>query len=208
MKKAIEEIRNKAVFTAGIQYSEKTIRKLAELQYSTFNFGRKMGQMVLGVALVAVGIFAGSKLGIVALAVGCIIIVSLNLRPKSLGDQISKQYNCKFPALKYYFTHTGIRTQQVPEETPYKTMICLIDDGNYLYFFLENHSAFMVDKSTVKGSGGVDALKTLAETKTGLPWKKPFSLLSFRLKDIREGLAMSNSGAIRDSGERLEDRKH
>ena len=204
MEKAAPETKNKAVFTAGIQYSEKTVRKLAEMQYTTFNFPKKIGQMLIGVALILVGIFIGSQAAIVALFVGCIVIVSLNFRPRQTANQICKQYNGSFPNVKYYFTHTGLRTQMVPEEAPYKTMLRLIDDGTYLYLFLKDHSAFMVEKSTVKG-GTVDALKTMVETKSGLQWKKPFSLIGLKIKDIREAQSLSGAGQIRDSGERLDD---
>ncbi len=203
MEKTAPETKNKAQFTAAIQYSEKTVRKLAEVQYTTFNFTKKIGQMLLGVALILAGIFIGSHAAIVALFVGCIVIVSLDFLPRQTAKQICRQYNGSFPNVKYYFTHTGLRTQMVPEEAPYKTMVRLIDDGTYLYLFLKDHSAFMVEKATVKG-GSVDALKTMVESRSGLQWKKPFSLIGLKIKDIRDAQALSGAGQIRDSGERLD----
>ncbi len=203
MEKSFVEPHNKAVFTAGIRYGTETVRKLMETQYGTFHMGRKLGQMVIGLVLICVGAWLGTKVGVAALALGCIVVMSLNLRPRMQADEICRQYNGSFPNLRYSFTHTGFRTQQIPEEVSWGSVARLIDDGVYLYIFDRHETGYMVDRSTVKGSGGADALKAMLVRKTGLEWKKPSSVFKLRFRDLRDAL----SGSDGYSGERLDDRR-
>ena len=209
MDKTNRPVKNSALFNAEMRHTADTVKRMTMTQYNTFSMKRKLAVLVLALAMILFGTFSGTNMGIVILGLGCFILMGINTRAKMIVDQILKEFNGSYPQLRYHFTHSGLQPTHVQEEYPYRDMIWLIDDGNFLYLFLKNKSGFMVDKSTIKGQGGVDGLKALVERQTGLKWKKPFNLLRLRLTDIRDILSVS--GAADDgqyTGERLDDRRH
>lgn len=202
-----EKVTDKMMYTAGMEFTSETIRKLTQMQYDTFSFGRKLGQGLASVLLIGMGLIMGSTIGVLALAVGCFLIVSLNYRPKNTADQICRSYKGKFPKLSYTFTSWGVSTSQVPEPVSFDRFVRLIDDGKYLYMYVNTATAFMIDKSTVK-CGTADELKDSIAERSGLKWKKPNSILSLKLSSLKDafcpGYVDRDSGF---SGYRLDDHK-
>lgn len=174
-----------SVFTARMTYSPETVRRLTNLQYNNFHLGEKALQVLSGIILLFLGIFLkDNRIGIVSIACGCFILVSSNLKPKMMADALCRQYEDSFPSLQYYISDTGFSTQQVREETPYAAFIRLIDDGSFLYLFISQTTAFMLEKETVAGRGDAEQLKDYIHEKTSLNWSRPVKLLGFRLKDF------------------------
>lgn len=195
----------KIIYTAEMKHSAETIRKAAGMQYNTFAFGRKLGQFIASIALLIMGAVGGkSAIGILCLAAGCFLIVSLDYRPKTVADQICRSFKGKFPQLHYFITASGLRTQNTAEETPYSSLIRLIDDGKYLYLYINQATAFMIDKATVNGENGANGLKDYIAGKAGLSWKKPFSLLSMNISTVKDMVSLTG-GKKSFTGERLDD---
>lgn len=181
------------VFTARMTYSPEAVRRLTNLQYNSFHFGEKAMQILCGIILLLIGIYLkANRIGIISVACGCFILVSSNLKPKMLADQLCRQYGDQFPSLEYYFSDTGLSTQQVREETPYASMIRLIDDGSFLFLFQSQTTVYMLEKETVAGQGAAEELKAFLQEKTSRNWEKPVRLLGFRLQDLKN---LRRSGA-------------
>ena len=199
---------NETKYTAAMKYSAETIRVLTGVQYNTFFFGRKLIQLIISLILFAAGIkFSSSTSGIIMLAAGCMLIVSLDYRPKMMAKQLCAQYNGNYPTLSYCFSNKGVTTQNVSTETPYSSFIRLIDSNNYLYIFVNQVLVYMVDKSSIEGADGSEGFKKFLSETTKCEWKKPFSLLTLNLTTIKE-LINTNSHKKGFTGERLGNRKH
>ena len=57
-------------------------------------------------------------------------------------------------------------------------------NSDYLYLFLHNRSAFMIDRSPIQPDEA--GLMELLRTKTGLAWTRNTSVLNTSLKSLRE----------------------
>ena len=69
------------------------------------------------------------------------------------------------------------------EAVPYKKIIRLIEDREYLYLYVSKQSAYMVDKRTVSG-GSLEDLKTFLAIETLQKWSRPANILNFRFRDL------------------------
>lgn len=194
-------------YIAKMEFSADTIRRLTTMQYNTFSFSRKLGQAASSVLLIAVGLFVAGPIGILSMAIGCFLIVSLNFKAKTTADKICKGYAGKLPNLSYVFYADGMCTSQVSDIVPYSRIIRMIDDGEYLYLYFNRATAFMVDKKTVNGDGSAEGLKIFLKRMTGMDWKKPFSIFKINISMIRDMLSMNNVDDGLYSGYRLDDRK-
>lgn len=196
-------------YTAGIAYDAEKIKRLTKMQYNTFSMGRKILQVLLSLFLIAAGLLFGRNvLAILSLALGCYLLVSLDYRPRTVADAIIKQFRGAYPSLQYIFSDEGIRTDQQAGSTPYRKIIMLIDDTEYFYLYLNKATAFMVDQSTVKGSGALDGFKTYLAARTGLDWIAPPSLFNLdgkKLKRLISACLQKDSDTF--EGIRLKDRR-
>jgi len=196
-------------YIAGMAYDAEKIRRLTKMQYNTFSMGRKFFQILLSLLLIGMGLFFGKNvLAIMALALGCYLLVSIDYRPRAVADTIIKQFNGVYPTLQYVFSVKGICTDKQKESTPYKKVIMLIDDKEYFYLYINKATAFMVDQSTVKGPDALDGFKAHVAERTGLDWIAPPSLLKLDGKTIKRLInASSPKSAGAFEGTRLRDRR-
>ena len=173
------------LYSAGMQHSAETVRHFTLLQYNTFEWWRKLLFFLLSAVLIVFGISSLSSLAMIfCLFAGCMILTNLNMRANSIADGVIEAMHGRFPQLHYVFTESGFTDGEDRPEVPYQKLFCLIADEQYLYLFTSKASGYMIEKKSVLGQGGAEGLKVFLAQKAGIPWKKPFSLLTFSLRDI------------------------
>ena len=173
------------VYTAKMKHSEATIIRLAETQDNTFQYGKKLLRIVLALFMIGLGLYVGGGylMPMFCLFIGCVLISGLNTRARYNGKKIYRQLNGKTLESDYSFYEKGFKFYEGGELIPYKKLVRLVEDKEYLYLYISRESAYMVDRSTVE-PGDSGKLKEFLAGKTGLDWTKPFSLLTFRFPSV------------------------
>lgn len=189
-------------FRAKMKHSAATIQKLIQTQYDVFQFKKKLIHLGISMALIFFGLYADQTMfmPIICLFLGCLMLTSLNLQPRSQAKEVIKQMGGKFPKSDYTFTDEGFKFYDKGDVISYGALIRLVEDKQYLYLYVSQQSAYMVDKGTVTG-GTLEDLKDWLKIKTGLSWTRPASLLNFRLQDL------SPSDSKNAAGPRLKDHR-
>lgn len=174
-------------YTASMQHNAQSIYKLAETQFNTFQFHKKIIRLLLALLLIFIGVFVRGNYFMpwACLIGGCILISSLNARPKYNARKICEGMKGKYPKSDYSFYDKGFKFYEKGELIPYARLICLVEDKNYFYLYVSKQSAYMVDRATVSG-GDSNALRRFLSSRTGLDWKKPNTFLSFRFRTLSE----------------------
>ena len=123
------------IYTAKMKHSEATIIRLAETRYNTFQFGKKLIRLGLALVLIMIGLYLGGDniTPWICLFVGCVLITGLNTRPRSEGRKIFQQLNGKSLESQYSFFEDGFKFYDDGELIPYKKLIRLVEDKEYLY---------------------------------------------------------------------------
>ena len=173
------------IYRAKMKHTASTIKQLVQTQYDTFQFGKKLVHIVIAFALILFGLYADQTMymPIIALFVGCVMIANVNAVPRSQAKQVLRQMGNKFPKSDYSFLEEGFKFYDKGEVIPYSNLIRLVEDKQYMYLYISQQSAYMVDKGTVTG-GTVSELKDFLKIETGLSWTRPANLLNFRFKDL------------------------
>ena len=192
--------------SARITHSEKTIKSMAQAQYDAFRPASYYVMLVVSLGFLAAGVFAPSLsqgIKILFLVIGSFTIVSLNAPARQLAEQVIKSLNGRYPKFEYRFGEASVQlTGSEPSaELRYGDVIRLHEDAQYLYLFIENKSAYMLDKKTVKPD--MDTLKSFISGKTGLQWTRRRSMLNTSLKSLRYD---SENTRRSEEGPRLKDR--
>ena len=89
-----------------------------------------------------------------------------------------------FPVLEYRFGESAFRDGEDRPAVEYARLMRLVADDEYLYLFVSKASGYMIERASVQGEGGGDGLMRLLADRSGLRWRRPFSLLTFRLRDL------------------------
>ena len=174
-----------AKYRAKMHHNQATIYKLVQTQYDTFQFHKKLIHIGLAFGLILFGLYADSTMfmPVIALFVGCFMIANINAYPKAQAKEVLKMMGENYPKSTYEFGADSFTFNPEAEPVPYKKLIRLIEDREYLYLYVSQQSAYMVDKRTVTG-GSVDDLKTFLAIETLLKWGRPASLLTFRFRNL------------------------
>ena len=185
---ANSESTEKAAFSASMIHNADTIRRLVRMQANTFNLKQKYIWAGCGISVIILGFFAalGQILSTICIFVGCWALVSINLPTRMRADRIIGTMKGVFPSTRYAFCpEEAVLTSDGNTSTvSYHAIIRLIDDGDYLYFYVSRQSAYMVSKKSV--SGGVDQLKEMISHQAKLKWTKPFRCKRFSLRSYLE----------------------
>ena len=171
------------IYRARMKHNSATIKKLIQTGYDVFQFRRKLLNAAIAFGLILFGLYADKSMFTpwIALFVGCIMLPNLNAIPKQQASQVLQQIGKDFPKSEYKFYEKEFTFQDKEDPIPYKRLIRLIEDKQYMY--LAENSAYMVDKGTVTG-GSVSDLKTYLEIETGMKWSRPANLMSFKITDL------------------------
>lgn len=171
--------------TAKMAHSKESVELMCITQYNTFEFGKKIALLVISAALIVFGVVSrvSTSISLVCIMIGCFMLTGRNTVAKSRADAVIKQLGGQLPVFNYSFGPTKFSFNPDTEPVSYTSFSRLAEDSNYLYMFLQNHAAFMVQKNTVSG-GSVNDLKELIARKTNLTWKQPVTFLNFSLKNL------------------------
>lgn len=192
-------------YTAKMKHSADTIERLVVMQYNTFQTRNKFLRVFLAMAMLVYGVYMSGRQMItpyLCLFLGCILLAGLNVRPKSNAKKLIAQMGGRFPSSDYSFSDNSFTDGAGASPVPYSSLIKLIDDRAYLYLYISQQSAYMIDRSTFKGPEGLDGFKDFLAKKTGLKWSRGTSFWTFSIKDLRSS-GGNHSG---DDGPRLSDR--
>ena len=171
--------------TAKMAHSKESVELMCITQYNTFEFGKKIALLVISAALIVFGVVArvSTSISLVCIMIGCFMLTGRNTVAKSRADAVIKQLGGQLPVFNYSFGPTKFSFNPDTEPVSYTSFSRLAEDSDYLYMFLQNRAAFMVQKNTVSG-GSVNDLKELISRKSGLSWKQPVTLLNFGLRSF------------------------
>ena len=86
--------------------------------------------------------------------------------------------------MEYRFGESAFRDGEDRPAVEYARLMRLVADDEYLYLFVSKASGYMIERASVQGEGGGDGLMRLLADRSGLRWRRPFSLLTFRLRDL------------------------
>lgn len=175
-------------YTAKMEHNSKTIEKLVETQQRVFQFGQRVGYMLISALLIIYGLYADKSMytSYLALFAGCVMVTGLSFNTKRHAQALVKQMEGNFPKSNYTFTDQGFTDYSEGDIIPYQKLYRLVEDQKYLYLYVNKQSAYMVDKSTVL-RGTPSDLKNFLSSKTALNWTRPNSLLNLSfLKLFRE----------------------
>lgn len=181
-----------ARYTASMTFSEASVKTLCRTQYNSFRWRKKLFRFIVALMFIGCGLFLISSqvLGICMIAVGCFMITGSNLQPNQMARQVLKEFGGRFPVVHYWFGPEGICFNEKGEKpSPYSGIIRLVEDKEYLYVYVSELSAHMIDASTVKGKDGRDGLKKYLSGKCGLEWTVPLSGINITLGNIKKVLA-------------------
>ena len=177
------------LYQAEMQHSAKTVKQFTTLQYNTFEWWRKLLLFCLSAVLILFGAVYGSASGFSVLTVfcifaGCILFTNLNARANLIADRVIEAMKGVYPVLQYSFSESDFTDGDDRPRIPYTKLFRLISDEEYLYLFVSKASGYMIRKDSIKGEGDAQGLMDLISGKTELSWQKPFSFLTFSIKDL------------------------
>lgn len=172
-------------YRAKMQHSKATIQKLVQTQYDTFQFHKKLIHMAIAFGLILFGLYADQTMfmPLIALFVGCVMLANINAYPKAQARQVLEMMGGKYPKSDYFFRETEFSFNAEADPIPYSRLIRLVEDRDYLYLYVSQQSAYMVDKATISQGKDMD-LKDFLAIETGLKWTRPANLLNFKLRDF------------------------
>ena len=176
-------------YTASMKQDLHSLEKCCRTQTNEFEPIKKLLPAVLGVGFVFVGWFLLDNIAfrLLFIASGCFALTSLNIAAQLTARKLYDSCGGKFPNVKYRFSDNGFLPDYKEEQLPYSDLIRIIDDGEFLYLYVSRDTAYMIDRKTVTGSGGVAGLKKIISSGASIQWASPKNLLAFRLKSPFSG---------------------
>ena len=173
--------------TAKIAHTKETVESMCVTQYNTFEFGKKIALYIISAVLIGFGMSGkvSTSASLICIMIGCFLFTSRNAVAKARADSLMTQLGANLPAFNYSLGPTKFSFNPDTEPVSYSSLSRRTEDSSYLYMFLQNHAAFMVQKNTVTG-GSVNDLKDLISRKSGLAWKQPLKLSNISLKTLTD----------------------
>ena len=173
-------------FTAQIQHSEETFRKLAQTQYDAYCIPTKLMMLALSLACLYCGMaeIAGG-FSLILLFIGCWMMISMRLPAKRNAEKMIELAHGNFPHTEYQFLAGRIRITGGGEvvELGYAEIYELWEDREYVYLFLDKSSGYMVPKASIKPNDVADFCSFL-EARAGKKLHAVKGLLSLNLRSL------------------------
>jgi len=174
-----EDSGRRVLYTATMHHDAKSVKRMAHMQYRNFIYKRRRIFLAVALALLGAGAYivtVREGWGVFTLALGALALWLLDLVPRRVTKQAIKNFAGKYPSIHAFVTDSGVSTQLVTDEVAFEKLLKLVEDKKYVYIYISEITAFMLEKSSVDGDGGVDAFKAYLSEKTGLKWEKPIIL--------------------------------
>lgn len=172
---------------ASMQHTEQSIRQLARVQYCTYCQGARLTALIFAIVMLFLGVAGGfsQTTSLVLIFIGCWAFTGMNVPADRNAKKMIELAKGDLPASEYRFEETAIRITGDGQETalPYGELYSLICDGAYLYLFLNQNSAYMVDLMQLS-EAEQEQLKALLHRKTGMKIERPGSLMTLNLATL------------------------
>lgn len=174
-----------------MEHTEKSVRRLAKVQYDTFSARAKLFWYGLCLLCILAGLGLlfnlGTPLRYIPLAFGCVILVNIGATGRLRADRTLEAVRKQgaFPRTTMTFLKNKIQIAERTGETSelkYDGIFRLVEDGDYLYLFLNRSAAYMVPREQLEDA---DAFRRFLEEKSGRTFRRPASLLTMSLSTLR-----------------------
>ena len=173
-------------FTAKIEHTEKTIESLYRAQYHAYEKPQMLAWMAVGFVMIFVAAFSSfpSWAKAVLLLIGAWMVVSMDFPALIRADRAVSTRNATLPKMEYEFHKDQFKVSgEGSMSIPYKKIVKLTEDRNFLYIILGKNSICMIDRNTVKPKSDAE-LKEFLKEKTKLDWLNEKSFLLMNLSDV------------------------
>lgn len=200
-------------YSAYIQHSEDTVRRLAKMQYELYQNKKRYTILIVGVAIAALGLIfrENNVLFVIFMLIGCWVAMSTSIPAKMTAQKMIDAFNGSYPKTNYSFEEDKIvvsgKTYRKNGQVKYDRIISLSQDERYLYFFIDKRTAHMIDKDTLQPKEYAE-FSSFLQRKSNCKWKNPRPLLFFRLSDLGINIFKKSKGggaSANLSGPRLGD---
>ena len=171
-----EQSGRKILYTAKMHHNEKTVKRMSHMMFNNFIYTRRRITLLVGLAFLCAGanvVRVREGWGVVLLLLGIFTLYLVDLVPRKVAKQAMKNFAGNYPNIHAFVTDTGMFTQLASDEAEFGSLVKLIEDRKYVYIYVNQVTAFMLEKATVDGEGGLDGFKRFISEKSGLPWDKP-----------------------------------
>ena len=174
-------------YSAVIQHDEKTITRLAKVQYNAFQLGKKAIFVLSGVAMIFMAVFMELDIrfaGTLAF-IGCMLWYFSDFPARVTAVRMNQAIGKKYPKVEYYFFEKEASITDGKEwfHMPYHIVQRFFEDKEYWYLFLTTNISYMIPKETLK-KGDASKFTTFIENRTGLKAEKPVAVMNLSLKTI------------------------
>ena len=171
-----EQQGKKIIYTATMHHNAKTVKRMAHMMFNNFIYTRRRITLLVGLAFLCAGgyvVRVREGWGVFLLLLGIFTLYLVDLVPRRVTKQAIKNFAGKYPVIHAFVSETGLFTQLAPEEAEFGSLVKLIEDRKHVYIYINQITAFMLEKSSVDGEGGLEGFKSYISEKSGLPWDKP-----------------------------------
>lgn len=112
-------------YTAKMEHNSKTIEKLVETQQRVFQFGQRVGYMLISALLIIYGLYADKSMytSYLALFAGCVMVTGLSFNTKRHAQALVKQMEGNFPKLITHLLIKDLLTTLKEISSPIKSYI-------------------------------------------------------------------------------------
>ena len=174
-------------YSAVIQHDEKTITRLAKVQYNAFQLGKKAIFVLSGVALIFMAVFVELDVRFAgALAfIGCMLWYFSDFPARVTAVRMNQAIGKKYPKVEYYFFEKEASITDGKEwfHMPYHIVQRFFEDKDYWYLFLTTNISYMIPTASLK-KGDATKFTTFMENRTGLKVEKPVAVMNLSIKTI------------------------
>jgi len=173
-------------FFGKIEHTEKTIMSLYRTQYHVYSKPQMLLWMGFGFVLIFIAAFATlpAWAKTVLLLIGALVVTSMDFPSQVRADRAVDARHGNLPKMEYEFHKDAVRISgEGSMSIPYKKIVRLVDDKNYLYFFMDKDSVCMIDRATIMPKS-VEEFKEFMSQKTGMHWQSDKSFLTMNLADV------------------------
>lgn len=178
-------------YTAEIQHSETTFRRLSKVQHNEYGKPLKLTMSAMGLVALLIGLSSGfsSTPAIIMLFVGCWIFTSLNLPAQRNAEKLIELAAGDFPRTRYQFLSNEIRltsedsSGDITTTLDYRKIYDILEDKEYLYLFLSRSAGYMIPKASVRPAD-LSSFIAFLEEKIGLQRHAVTNMLSANLHTV------------------------
>jgi len=172
-------------YTAEIQHSKETFRRLAKAQHDEYGIALKLFMVVIGTVCLMIGVSTGvdNVFSILLLLTGGLSFSSLNTPAQRNAEKLIAMADGSFPHTKYVFLSEEIQITSGDLITTlrYEQVYDLLEDNDFFFLFLNRSAGYMIPKQSVHPSN-LDLFASSLEEKIGLKRHRATALLTLNVR--------------------------